>query len=246
MKNEYIGTKVEITDPDQTYARYKSMSDVMNVTHSYWEYGYVPSKNDKGVIVDIKPHLSDPDELVYLVQSLKETRQYMITTKGFKFIDEQADPYAELKQAAWDGKTIQILRIDDTWTDARTTPAFNLDVEYYRIKPEEQNTASESDPISATTLLQDCMDVQLERGKQYDGNAKQERSFKRVAMAYNAITHRDLNGSDIALILQILKDVRMYTNMDQLHEDSVLDKISYASLHGEELYAEFTEKDNQK
>ena len=113
-------------------------------------------------------------------------------------------------------------------------------------EPEEQNTASEDDPISATTLLQDCMDVQLERGKQYDGGTKQERSFKRVAVAYNAITHRDLNGSDIALILQILKDVRIWTNMDSLHEDSVLDCVSYASLKGEELYAEFTEKDNQK
>ena len=112
--------------------------------------------------------------------------------------------------------------------------------------PEEQNTASEDDPISATTLLQDCMDVQLERGKQYDGGTNQERSFKRVAVAYNAITHRDLNGSDIALILQILKDVRIWTNMDSLHEDSVLDCVSYASLKGEELYAEFTEKDNQK
>ncbi|MDC0644021.1 DUF6378 domain-containing protein [Crocinitomicaceae bacterium] len=95
------------------------------------------------------------------------------------------------------------------------------------------------EPTSATSLLQDCMDIQLERGKQYDGKQGQERSFKRVADAYNAITHSDLKGSDVALILQILKDVRMYTNMDSLHEDSVLDKVSYASLHGEELYNEF-------
>ena len=95
------------------------------------------------------------------------------------------------------------------------------------------------EPMSATELLQQCVSIQQERGKQYDGGQEQERSFKRVADAYNAITHRDLKGSDVALMLQILKDVRLYTNMDSLHEDSILDKVSYASLHGEELYNEF-------
>ena len=97
------------------------------------------------------------------------------------------------------------------------------------------------DPMSATELLQRCVSIQQERGKQYDGKQEQERSFKRVADAYNAITHRDLKGSDVALMLQILKDVRLYTNMDSLHEDSILDKVSYASLHGEELYNEFND-----
>ena len=100
---------------------------------------------------------------------------------------------------------------------------------------------AEPEPMSATALLQQCVDIQQERGKQYDGGQQQERSFQRVATAFNAITHRDLKGSDVALMLQILKDVRLYTNMDSLHEDSVLDKISYASLHGEELYNEFKE-----
>ena len=106
---------------------------------------------------------------------------------------------------------------------------FNDELKYFKLV----------ESMSATTLLQQCVDIQQERGKQYDGGQEQERSFQRVAVAFNAITHRDLKGSDIALMLQILKDVRLYTNMDSLHEDSILDKVSYASLHGEELYSEF-------
>ena len=93
---------------------------------------------------------------------------------------------------------------------------------------------------TATSYLQECMNVQEERGKQYDNAGTGERSFEAVAEAFNAITGSSLKGSDVCLILQILKDVRQYSDPTRLHEDSLLDKVSYASLHAEQLNKELT------
>lgn len=86
--------------------------------------------------------------------------------------------------------------------------------------------------------LNECVSVQKQRGAQYDSTGKGERSFRACSNAYNAITGNNLKGSDICLILQILKDVRQYSDPTRLHEDSILDKVSYASLHAEELNKE--------
>lgn len=91
---------------------------------------------------------------------------------------------------------------------------------------------------TSTDYLQESIDIQKQRGAQYDSTGSGERSFGACADAFNAITGKDLKGSDICLILQVLKDVRQYSNPDRLHEDSILDKVSYASLHGEELNKE--------
>ena len=92
----------------------------------------------------------------------------------------------------------------------------------------------------AKDFLTESIKVQRERCKQYGARKKDERSFAAVATAFNAITGNTLQGSDICLILQILKDVRQYSNPAQLHTDSLLDKVSYASLHAEELNKELT------
>lgn len=94
---------------------------------------------------------------------------------------------------------------------------------------------------TAKDYLQACIKVQKERGEQYDSQGTGERSFAACATAYNAITGNDLQGSDICLILQILKDVRQYSNPARIHEDSLLDKVSYSSLHVEELKKELSE-----
>ena len=89
----------------------------------------------------------------------------------------------------------------------------------------------------AGDYLKESLGIQEERGAQYDSEGG-ERSFASCAAAFNAITGRDLKGSDVCLMLQLLKDVRQYSNPERIHEDSLLDKVSYASLHAEELNAE--------
>jgi hypothetical protein len=91
---------------------------------------------------------------------------------------------------------------------------------------------------SSTDYLQECIDIQKQRGDEYSSTGEPERSFAAVAKAFTAITGKKLVGSDVVLIQQILKDVRQYSDSTRFHEDSGLDKVSYAALHSEELRKE--------
>lgn len=46
------------------------------------------------------------------------------------------DPYAELKKAYAEGKTIQIFDLTNTWVDLKHVPKWKSSVDKYRIKPE--------------------------------------------------------------------------------------------------------------
>jgi len=93
-------------------------------------------------------------------------------------------------------------------------------------------------PTTAAEYLSACAQVQLERGKQYDAGGTGERSFDAAAEAFNCITGKHLRGSDVCLILVMVKLVRQYSDTTRLHADSVLDAVSYASLWAEELTKE--------
>ena len=90
----------------------------------------------------------------------------------------------------------------------------------------------------ATQYLSECIEVQKQRGKQYDRSGTGERSFDAAAKAYNALTGGSLRGSDVCLLLTCVKAVRQYSNPARLHEDSLLDGVSYLSLWAEELNKE--------
>lgn len=96
--------------------------------------------------------------------------------------------------------------------------------------------------MKSTELLQACIDVQAERGKQYDAKQTGERSFQAAAQAFNAMTGQNLKGSDVCLMLVCVKAVRQYSSPDRLHSDSVLDLVSYAALWGEELAGELSDE----
>lgn len=91
---------------------------------------------------------------------------------------------------------------------------------------------------AAKDYLTECMEVQSQRGEQYDSTGTGERSFDAAAKAYNALTGGNLKGSDVCLILTCVKAVRQYSNPERLHEDSLLDMVSYSSLWAEELNKE--------
>ena len=92
--------------------------------------------------------------------------------------------------------------------------------------------------MKSTELLSQCAAVQSERGKQYDASGTGERSFQAAAEAFNAMAGGNLKGSDVCLILVCVKAVRQYSNPARVHDDSVLDLVSYAALWGEEIYNE--------
>lgn len=93
-------------------------------------------------------------------------------------------------------------------------------------------------PATSTEYLTACAQVQSERAKQYDASGTGERSFDAAAEAFNCVTGKNLRGSDVCLILEMVKLVRQYSDPTRLHEDSVLDKVSYSALWAEELTKE--------
>ena len=101
---------------------------------------------------------------------------------------------------------------------------------YPALEPTQQKTAVE--------FLNACAAVQSERGKQYDASGTGERSFAAAASAFNAATGKSLTGSDVCLLLTMVKLVRQYSSPDRLHHDSLLDGVSYLSLWADELTKE--------
>lgn len=101
--------------------------------------------------------------------------------------------------------------------------------------------AKPSHPKTAVEFLNACAAVQSERGKQYDASGTGERSFAAAASAFNAATGKSLTGSDVCLLLTMVKLVRQYSSPGRLHHDSLLDGVSYLSLWAEELTKELSE-----
>ncbi len=97
-----------------------------------------------------------------------------------------------------------------------------------------------TEPKTAVEFLNACAAVQSERGKQYDASGTGERSFAAAASAFNAATGKSLTGSDVCLLLTMVKLVRQYSSPDRLHQDSLLDGVSYLSLWAEELTKELS------
>ena len=89
---------------------------------------------------------------------------------------------------------------------------------------------------TSTYFLQAAIDVQAERGKQYDA-PDGTRSMVKTVQAFNAITGHTLTEAEGWLLMQIVKDVRQWQNPDKYHEDSALDGVAYASLKAEALAA---------
>lgn len=97
-----------------------------------------------------------------------------------------------------------------------------------------------SQPKTSVEFLSACIAVQDERGKQYDASGTGERSFAAAASAFNAATGKSLTGSDVCLVLAMVKLVRQYSQPNRLHHDSLLDGVSYMGLWAEELSKELS------
>lgn len=85
---------------------------------------------------------------------------------------------------------------------------------------------------SSEYFLQRAIDLQKERGKEYDNG--QERSMGKIVEVFNIITGKNISESEGWLFMQILKDVRQWTKPDY-HADSAEDCVSYAALKAEAL-----------
>jgi hypothetical protein len=80
-------------------------------------------------------------------------------------------------------------------------------------------------------LIKSAIEVQGERGKEYD-QPEGERSMAKVVDIFNRF--HDLGMSEVQgwHFMEILKDVRFFSAPD-FHRDSIVDKINYVALRGE-------------
>lgn len=92
-------------------------------------------------------------------------------------------------------------------------------------------------PVTAAHFLDSGLSILRERGQQYGSNER-ECSFPQVAEAFNAITGKQLLGSDVCLILALVKQVRQYAQPGRFHEDSAVDGVNYTALQAELLKKE--------
>ena len=85
--------------------------------------------------------------------------------------------------------------------------------------------------MRAPELLAKAAELMIERGRTYDEEGG-ERSMGKTVAAFNAITGRDLTEAEGWLLMQVLKDVRLFTR-ETYHADSAEDCIAYAALKAE-------------
>lgn len=95
---------------------------------------------------------------------------------------------------------------------------------------------------TAPDLLNKAAAIMEERGKQYD-KPDGERSMGRAVGAFNCITGRDLTEAEGWLLLQTLKDVRLWQRPGY-HQDSAEDCIAYAALKAEAKQLEQRHQDD--
>jgi len=94
----------------------------------------------------------------------------------------------------------------------------------------------DDEPTTAPEFLEAALGHMLDRAATYD-KPDGERSMVQTVEAFNAITGRDLTEAEGWLLLQILKDVRLFTS-PEFHQDSAEDCIAYAALKAEAKAAE--------
>ena len=86
-------------------------------------------------------------------------------------------------------------------------------------------------PVKAAELLGRAAMHMHDRSSTYD-KPEGERSMGRTVQAFNAITGHNLSEGEGWLLLQVLKDVRLFTR-SEYHADSAEDCIAYAALKAE-------------
>lgn len=102
--------------------------------------------------------------------------------------------------------------------------------------PESAQSDLIAKPVSAPDFLSEGLKILSERGNQYGSNQR-ECSFPQAAEAFNALTGHSLKGSDICLIIALVKQVRQYAQ-PRFHEDSAVDAVNYLALQAELLKKE--------
>ena len=101
---------------------------------------YIKEAEKQGFVQSMNTSNNYPSRYITVSESYNEiwsvSSSRMHTDKELTLKD-LVDPYEELKQAYKEGKTLQVLGLDDEWVDLVGEPNFKSRIEFYRIKPED-------------------------------------------------------------------------------------------------------------
>lgn len=99
----------------------------------------------------------------------------------------------------------------------------------------EKVTLADSHPTVKTPSdwLREAADTLDERGKQYDSTGS-ERSMEKTVTIFNMLTGNSLTTAEGWQFMKVLKDVRLWSNTDVTHVDSIVDNLGYTALLAEE------------
>ena len=123
------------------------------------------------------------------------------------------------------------------WDTALPAHRFNWSaiVAYKVVEPTAEQNAETHPPqtpgVTAPQLLEKAASHMRDRAATYD-SPEGERSMAKTVAAFNAITGRDLTETEGWLLLQVLKDVRLFQRPGY-HADSAEDGIAYSALKAE-------------
>lgn len=124
-----------------------------------------------------------------------------------------------------------------TAVEAKSEPTYTSPAEDFEInpaslpEPDVEQAVSEVPLPEAPELLGRAARHMHDRAATYD-TLGGERSMGKAVRAFNAITGRELTEAEGWLLLQVLKDVRLFTRVNY-HGDSAEDCIAYAALKAE-------------
>lgn len=122
-------------------------------------------------------------------------------------------------------------RVEEAWREYEAARRKPTPEEMLKQCAAQARAEHEKTHPSAPGLLAKAAQLMEERGKQYD-KPEGERSMGKAVQAFNAITGRDLTEPEGWLLLQVLKDVRLFQRAGY-HADSAEDCIAYAALKAE-------------
>ena len=169
------------------------------------------------------------DEIYTVVDGHVDTKMYTVHN------GQTTSDYSKISiHDQIDRGRIQVIKDDPVSTPEATpdvtTEALNKAISQVELLHKKYKTSVD--------FLDIVKDIQVERGAEYE-QEEGERSFEKIATVFNVYRGKDLLPSDIALILEIMKNVRFYAQ-DRYHLDSVIDKVSYGSLWAELVTQERT------
>lgn len=105
--------------------------------------------------------------------------------------------------------------------------------DYFELVPVVLPKPDQIDAKTPSDFLRQAADTLDERGKQYDASGS-ERSMEKTVSIFNMLTGNSLTTAEGWQFMKVLKDVRLWSQTDSVHADSIVDNLGYTALLAEE------------